>query len=142
LAVSQAPALAGVVRGLFTRPIVTATGAASPQIRQVLERLEPAIQRLAGRDRQILERAELLARTVQLPQAQQRLEIFYQQVFHLGNATQSLISNGQVHRIGQCLGNDVYGSLISGVGICRIQGVTVVVRQIGEGAWEILGRIF
>jgi len=37
-------------------------------------------------------------------------------------------------------GSQVWGSLVSGVGIAEVGGITVIVQKLADGTFQILGR--
>jgi hypothetical protein len=65
---------------------------------------------------------------------------FWNHLGALADATAARIPAGQVHLLGNIDGSQVYGSLVSGTGIAEINGVTMVVKRIASGGFEILGQ--
>ncbi len=106
------------------------------------QRLQLAAERLAGKDRQVIEAAGNLIRNQPLQGALSRLPSFQQHILQLGNATARVIPGGQVHKIGTFKECEVWGSLISRVGIAQVDGVTIVIRELADGTWEVIGRLF
>ena len=66
---------------------------------------------------------------------------FLQNVGALSKAVGEAIPGGQVHLLGEG-GSQIYGSLVSRIGIAEIGGVTQLVSAPLGGAVEILGPLF
>ena len=58
----------------------------------------------------------------------------------LDQATHEVVRGGRASEIGSLGGQPVIGSLISGVGVVRINDVATVVRRVSESAWEVIRR--
>jgi len=58
----------------------------------------------------------------------------------LSNAVSQIVPGGKVNVIGQIGNSQVYGSLVSGIGIAEVNGVTVIVKM-ANGNPQILGPL-
>lgn len=64
---------------------------------------------------------------------------FSEDLSALASATNKVIPGGWVSPLGTFNGSPVFGSLRSGVGIVDLDGVTTIVKKVGENSFEVLG---
>ena len=108
---------------------------ALPGSTSTVNRASQILNQLSSKDRLVVERATELFSKSPSPR-------FLDQLGHLAQATAEIIPGGKVNPIGTYLGNQIYGSLVSRIGIVQVQGVTYMVRARLDQTVEVLGKLF